>query len=98
MAIMHKIVHVCILMLTTPPGNNLTRFASHFAKQFLLDAKQLQNIVAENCDAIYPCLQARCSVKMLREESAFMVQMNSNQPRRISHTHVTSRSRQLMCD
>ena len=43
-------------------GNNLTGFASHFAKQFLLDAKQLQNIVAENCDAIYPCLQARCSV------------------------------------
>ena len=35
-----------------PSGNNLTGFASHFAKQFLLDAKQLQNIVAENCDAI----------------------------------------------
>ena len=34
------------------PGNNLTGFASHFAKQFLLDANQLQNIVAENCDAI----------------------------------------------
>ena len=34
-------------------GNNLTDIASHFAKQFLLDAKQLQNIVAENCNAIY---------------------------------------------
>ena len=34
-------------------GKNLTDIASHFAKQFLLDAKQLQNIVAENCDAIH---------------------------------------------
>ena len=48
-------------------GNNLTGIASHFVIQFLLGAKQLQNIIAENCDAIYQAYaECKCYAKMYK--------------------------------
>ena len=48
--------------LQVVPGNHLTGIALHFAIHSLLVPKQLQNIITENCDAIYPRLQAGGSV------------------------------------
>ena len=77
------------MVMDSMAGNNLTGFASHFAKQFLLDAKQLQNIVAQKTamQSIRVCrhvAQCKCYAKM--------VQKNSNQKTGISYTHVTLRS------
>ena len=55
--------------------------------------KQLQNIVAENGDAIYPRLQARCSVKCFAKKVYLWykrIPIRKLAPRCISHTHVTS--------
>ena len=73
-------------------GNNLTGFASHFAKQFLLDAKELQNIVAENCDAVCRHVaQCKCYAKRVHLWYK-RIPIRKLVPRRISHTHVTPRS------
>ena len=58
---------ICIYM----SGNNLTGIALHFAKQFLWDAKQLQTIVAENCDAIYLRLQTHAQLSATQRKCIY---------------------------
>ena len=80
-------------------GNNLTGIASHFAKQFFKDAKQLLNIVAENCDAICRVCRHVLSVSAARRECIYGTKECQSERRLyktllaqrfISEIHVTS--------